>query len=78
MICLTGRAQSGLLLNNICEVFNRQLNDVRDQPIITYLEYIKEYLMKRIIVVHQLIEKIVGKLTPTVKVMFDAIKKRSY
>nr|GEV32106.1 hypothetical protein [Tanacetum cinerariifolium] len=33
-----GRAKCDLLLNNICEVFNRQLLDGRDQPIITCLE----------------------------------------
>ncbi|GJT31020.1 mutator type transposase [Tanacetum coccineum] len=44
-----GRAKCDLLINNICEVFNRQLVDGRDQPIITCLEYIKEYLMKRIV-----------------------------
>nr|GEW71483.1 hypothetical protein [Tanacetum cinerariifolium] len=43
-----GRAKCDLLINNIFEVFNRQLVDGRDQPIITCLEYIREYLMKRI------------------------------
>ena len=57
-------------------MFNRQLNDVRDGTIITCLEYIREFLMKRIVVVQQLIEKNVGQLTPTVKAMFDAIKKK--
>ncbi|GJT10852.1 mutator type transposase [Tanacetum coccineum] len=47
----SGRAKCDLLINNICEVFNRQLVDGRDQPIITCLEYIREYLMKRIVVV---------------------------
>ncbi|PWA79481.1 transposase, mutator type [Artemisia annua] len=50
---MIGKAQCGLLLNNICEVFYRQLNDVRDGTIITCLEYIREYLMKRIVVVHK-------------------------
>ncbi|GJR59125.1 mutator type transposase [Tanacetum coccineum] len=44
-----GRAKCDLLINNICEVFNRQLVDGRDQPIITCLEYIREYLMKKIV-----------------------------
>ncbi|GKD06966.1 mutator type transposase [Tanacetum coccineum] len=44
------RAKCDLLLNNICEVFNRQLVDGIDQPIITCLEYTREYLIKRIIV----------------------------
>ncbi|GKB07120.1 mutator type transposase [Tanacetum coccineum] len=71
----SGRAKCDLLINNICEVFNRQLVDGRDQPIITCLEYIREYLMKRIVVVQKVIAKTVGPLTPSVTKMFDAIKK---
>ncbi|GKC13055.1 hypothetical protein Tco_1009837 [Tanacetum coccineum] len=37
------RAKCDLLINNICELFNRQLVDGKDSPIITCLEYIKEY-----------------------------------
>ncbi|GJT46594.1 mutator type transposase [Tanacetum coccineum] len=44
-----GRAHCDVLLNNMCEVLNRQLVDGRDKPIITCLEFIREYLMKRII-----------------------------
>ncbi|GJU69080.1 mutator type transposase [Tanacetum coccineum] len=64
-----GRAKCDLLINNICEVFNRQLVDGRDQPIITCLEYIREYLMKRIVVVQKVIAKTVGPLTPSVTKM---------
>jgi len=35
-------------LNNICELFNKQLVGARDKPIITCLEYIREYLKRRI------------------------------
>ncbi|GJT51973.1 mutator type transposase [Tanacetum coccineum] len=61
-----GRAKCDLPLNNICKVFNRQLLDGKDQPIITCLEYIIEYLMKRIVVVQKVIAKTVGPLTPSV------------
>ncbi|GJY45952.1 hypothetical protein Tco_0435015, partial [Tanacetum coccineum] len=71
----SGRAKYVLLLNNIYEVFNRQLVDGRDQPIITCLEYIREYLMKRIVVVQKVMAKTVGPLTPSVTKLFDAIKK---
>ncbi|GKC10956.1 mutator type transposase [Tanacetum coccineum] len=70
------RAKCDLLINNICEVFNRQLVDGRDQPIITCLEYIREYLMKRTVVVQKVIAKTIGPLTPSVTKMFDVIKKR--
>ncbi|XP_076955553.1 uncharacterized protein LOC143630419 [Bidens hawaiensis] len=42
----SGRAKSDVLLNNVCEVFNRQLVGGRDKPIITCLEYIREYSIK--------------------------------
>ncbi|GJS02161.1 mutator type transposase [Tanacetum coccineum] len=35
----SGRAHCDLLINNLCEIFNRQLLDARDSPIITSLEY---------------------------------------
>ncbi|GKA28787.1 NB-ARC domains-containing protein [Tanacetum coccineum] len=53
-----------VLLNNICEVFNRQLLDGRDVPILTCLEFVREYLMKRIVNVQKVIEKCNGPLTP--------------
>nr|GEV91119.1 transposase, mutator type [Tanacetum cinerariifolium] len=73
--CFSSRAKYDLLINNICEVFNRQLVNGRDQLIITCLEYIKEYLMKRIVVVQKVIAKTVGPLTPYVTKMFNFIKK---
>ncbi|XP_071699784.1 uncharacterized protein [Rutidosis leptorrhynchoides] len=45
----TWRAVSDVLLSNMCEVFNRWLIDARDKPIVTALEYIREYCMKRIV-----------------------------
>ncbi|XP_071709360.1 uncharacterized protein [Rutidosis leptorrhynchoides] len=47
----TGRALSDVLLNNMCEVLNKCLLEARDKPIITALEYVREYLMRRIAVV---------------------------
>ncbi|KAI3678919.1 hypothetical protein L6452_38223 [Arctium lappa] len=70
----TGRCHSDVLLNNMCEVFNRQLVDGRDKPIITTLEYIREYLMKRIVIVQNMIQKADGPLTPVATKMLDAIK----
>ncbi|GKE79959.1 hypothetical protein Tco_1549959, partial [Tanacetum coccineum] len=51
-----------------------KLVDGRDQPIITFLEYI-EYLIKSIVVAHKVIAKTVGPPTPTVSVIFDALKR---
>nr|GEV69730.1 hypothetical protein [Tanacetum cinerariifolium] len=55
--------------------FIRHIVDGRDQPIITCLEYTREYLMKMIVVVHKVIAKTVGPLTSSVTAVFDAIKK---
>ncbi|KAM3235013.1 hypothetical protein P3L10_015049 [Capsicum annuum] len=37
-----------MLLNNLCKSFNKYILDVRDKPIITMLEMIKNKLMKRL------------------------------
>nr|GEY21833.1 hypothetical protein [Tanacetum cinerariifolium] len=52
-ILIAARPHCDVLLNNMCEVLNRQLLDGRDKPIITCLEFIREYLMKRIVIVEQ-------------------------
>lgn len=62
------------MLNNICESFNSKLVDGRERPIITCLEYIREYMMKMIVKVHEVIEKSKGPLTPTATLIFEATK----
>ncbi|KAK9078780.1 hypothetical protein SSX86_002838 [Deinandra increscens subsp. villosa] len=74
---LEGRSTSDILLNNLCEVFNRQLTGGRDKPIITCLEYIREYLMKRIAGVHKLIAKCEGPLTPNATKILEGIKSEA-
>ncbi|GKC48768.1 mutator type transposase, partial [Tanacetum coccineum] len=69
----SGRAHCDMLLNNICEVFNRRLVDGRDAPIITCLEFVREYLMKRIVKVQQMIDKAKGPLTPAAAALFQGI-----
>ncbi|GJR55052.1 hypothetical protein Tco_1405573 [Tanacetum coccineum] len=63
------RGKCDILINNIYDVFNRQLVDGKYQPIITCLEYIREYLMKRIVVVQKVIAKTIRPLTPSVTKM---------
>nr|GEU71555.1 RNA-directed DNA polymerase, eukaryota [Tanacetum cinerariifolium] len=57
---LEGIAKSDLLLNNIDEVFNGKIVRGRDKPMITLLEYIREYCMKRIVDVQSVIDKCTG------------------
>lgn len=72
-----GRAHCDLLINKICEVFNRQLLTARDSPIISALEYVREYLMKRIVIVQKIIQKNEGPLTPAITKIFNKIKESS-
>ena len=61
----------------MCELFNRKLVDGRDKPIITCLEFIREYLMKKIVLVQQVISKSQGPLTPNATKLFNVIKKQA-
>ncbi|GJZ19276.1 mutator type transposase [Tanacetum coccineum] len=46
-------ANCDLLINNICEVFNKQLLEASDSLIISALKYVREYLMKRIVILQK-------------------------
>ncbi|GJW00836.1 mutator type transposase [Tanacetum coccineum] len=61
----------------MCELLNRQLLDGRDKPIITCLEYIREYLMKKIVDVQKVIAKCDGPLTQNVTKLFNVIKEKA-
>ncbi|GJZ44796.1 hypothetical protein Tco_0592392 [Tanacetum coccineum] len=74
----SGRAKSDLLLNNICEVFNGKIVRGRDKPVITLLEYIREYCMKKIVNVQGVIDKCTGPLTPTATRIIESIKKEAH
>nr|XP_043633729.1 uncharacterized protein LOC122604935 [Erigeron canadensis] len=69
------RAKCDILLNNICESFNSKLVKGRDKPIITALEFIREYLMKRIVKVQEVIDTCKGPLTPTATEILETNKK---
>ncbi|GKA44694.1 hypothetical protein Tco_0737490 [Tanacetum coccineum] len=72
------RAKSDLLLNNIYEVFNGKIVRGRDKLVITLLEYIREYCMKRIVNVQDVIDKCTGPLTPTATRIMEPIKKEAH
>ena len=61
----------------MCEVYNRQLIDGREKPIILALEYIREYCMKRIAKVQKVIDNTDGPLTPNATIMFNEVKKEA-
>ncbi|XP_076956194.1 uncharacterized protein LOC143631264 [Bidens hawaiensis] len=58
----------------MCESFNKQLVGARDKPVITCLEYIREYMTKRIINVKKMVSKAAGPLTPNARKTFEEIK----
>lgn len=59
----------------MCQVFYEKIIEGVNKPIITTIEYIMEYSMKRIIHVAKVIEKSDGPLTPTAQHMLEGIKK---
>ncbi|GKF85919.1 hypothetical protein Tco_0253746, partial [Tanacetum coccineum] len=49
----------------------------RDKPVITLLEYIREYCIKRIVDVQSVIDKCTGPLTPIATRIMEPIKKEA-
>nr|KAJ0187725.1 hypothetical protein LSAT_V11C900464420 [Lactuca sativa] len=74
---LFGRAITDSLTNNLCEVFNSKLDETRDKPKITCLEFIREYLTKRIVNVHKVLDKCKGSLITTVTTILENNKKKA-
>ncbi|KAJ9557452.1 hypothetical protein OSB04_012066 [Centaurea solstitialis] len=72
-----GRCHSDIVLNNICGVFNGQLVYSRYKPIITALDYIRQYLMKNVLNVQRVIAKYDGPLTLVATKMFGKIKEET-
>ncbi|GJR54863.1 hypothetical protein Tco_1405384 [Tanacetum coccineum] len=70
------RAKSDLLFNNIWEVFN--VVRCRDRPVITLLEYIRVYCMKRIVNIQSVVDKCTGPLTPTATRIMEYFNKEAH
>nr|KAJ0210025.1 hypothetical protein LSAT_V11C400212890 [Lactuca sativa] len=66
---------SDVLISNMCEVFNGKTEKGKDKLVISCLEFIREYLMKRIFNVMKTMKKAKGPLTPTTTDILDARKK---
>ncbi|XP_076901379.1 uncharacterized protein LOC143555760 [Bidens hawaiensis] len=71
------RAMSDVLANNMCECFNSKLVDGRDKPIITLSEYIREYLMRKIVNVLKVIDRSSRLPTPYATQMTESVKKEA-
>nr|GEV88798.1 hypothetical protein [Tanacetum cinerariifolium] len=72
-----GRAHYDVLLNSMCKMFNSKIVGGRHKPVITALEYIRDYCVERILNVQNVIDKSVGPLTPTASCILYMIKKEA-
>ncbi|XP_027102686.2 uncharacterized protein [Coffea arabica] len=69
--------KSDMIVNNLCESFNAHIKDARDQPIITMLEIIREYLMERIQRRRAAMEKCKGSTGPLINEIVQTRVKHS-
>ncbi|XP_021724842.1 uncharacterized protein LOC110692149 [Chenopodium quinoa] len=67
--------KSNMLLNNVCETFNAVIRDARDKPILTQMEWIRRYMMKRHNEKWEAIKKMDGKLMSYVTKFFERIER---
>ncbi|KAJ4788275.1 DEK carboxy-terminal domain protein [Rhynchospora pubera] len=63
-----------MLLNNLCECFNKYILDARDKPIITMLEIIRTKLMRRFQVKRDEMMKYKGPICPKIQKKLDKWK----
>ncbi|KAJ1703320.1 hypothetical protein LUZ63_003099 [Rhynchospora breviuscula] len=69
--------KSDMVLNNLCEVFNKYILDARDKPIITMLEMIRTKLMRRLQVKRDELMKYKGLICPKIQKKLDKWKEES-
>ncbi|XP_057247526.1 uncharacterized protein LOC104891244 [Beta vulgaris subsp. vulgaris] len=71
------RSKSNLLLNNLCETFNSVIKEARDKPIITCLEWIRRYVMKRNTEKWDGVQTYTGRFMPFVDKVFSWVKEEA-
>ncbi|XP_021714957.1 uncharacterized protein LOC110682915 [Chenopodium quinoa] len=62
-----------MLLNNLCETFNAVIRDARDKPVITCLEWIRRYVMRRNTEKWEAVQAQEGRFMPYVHKVFKWI-----
>ncbi|KAJ1703111.1 hypothetical protein LUZ63_002890 [Rhynchospora breviuscula] len=70
-------SKCGMLLNNLCECFNKYILDARDKPIITMLEFIRTKLMRRLQVKRDEMLKYKGPICPKIQKKLDKWKEEA-
>ncbi|XP_021851595.2 uncharacterized protein [Spinacia oleracea] len=71
----SSRAKSGMLLNNCCESFNHVLKEAREKPILSLMEWIRRYMMKRCCAKREGLKQFVGLIMPSVLKMIERGQK---
>ena len=66
-----------MVCNNLCEAFNRAILDAREKPIIEMLEWIRCYLMRRMLIRREWIKKFNGELLPNIYAKMESTKDNS-
>ncbi|XP_021767674.1 uncharacterized protein LOC110732070 [Chenopodium quinoa] len=67
--------KSNMLLNNLCKTFNAVIKDARDKPILTQMEWMRCYMMKRNYKKWEAVQKMEGKNMPYVSKVFGRIER---
>ena len=66
-----------MLCNNMCEAFNKAILQARDKPVITLMEMIRNYLMKRLVRKRAEVEKWSHDIGPNVFKIVERLKLES-
>ena len=62
-----------MLLNNLCESFNKYILEARDKPILTMMETIRTKMMERIANKHTIVENYLGPFCPKIQKKLENI-----
>lgn len=57
----TTNCKSNMLLNNLCEIFNAVIREARDKPILTQMQWLRRYMMRRNNEKWEAVQKMSGK-----------------
>ncbi|KAK8716374.1 hypothetical protein V6N13_043686 [Hibiscus sabdariffa] len=74
---LSTRNKCDMLLNNLCESFNKVILEVRDKPILTMMEVIRTKLMKKVVNKREEAEKWPNPLCDKIQKKLDTIIQQS-
>ena len=73
----TDHPKSDILLNNMCESFNATILRAHDKPIITLVEMVRTYIMKRIVSKREAAEKWKQPVAPRIWKLIESSKSQA-